>query len=385
MSKGKYIFSQIISILPKYEFDKSVNAFNGNYRVQNFTCWSQFLCMIFGQLTGRDSVRDTVTCLRAHREKLYHLGINHVVSRSTLGYANETRDWRIYEHFAQKLITEAGKLYSNDKISGLDLPNKIYAIDATTIDLCLSVFWWASFRKTKAAIKLHTQLDLQGDIPTFIHITNGKVQDVKILDQIEFEAKAFYLIDRGYMDFKRLYNITLNQAFFVTRTKRGMVFDRVYSNQAVGEGIKYDQIVKTANPGYPIHLRRVKYYDAPTDKTLIFLTNNFEITALEVAMLYKKRWQIELFFKWIKQNLKVKSFWGQSENAVKVQIWIAVCAYLAVAIAKKKLKLDRSIYEILQIISVSAFDKTNINQLLSKLPPPNNPSTPDFQLSFNDL
>ena len=386
MSERKYVFSQIASMLPKYEFEKSVDLFNGNYKVQGFTCWSQFLCMIFGQLTGRDSLRDTVTCLSAHKNKLYHLGIKNSVNRSTLAYANETRDWRIYEDFAQKLIGRAVKLYADEKVPELELPHKAYAIDSSTVDLCLSVFWWAPFRKTKAAIKLHTMLDLQGNIPTFIHITDGKTQDVQILDLIPIEANAFYVIDRGYIDFIRFQVINASGAYFITRTKKGMVFERVYSNPTdKAQGIIYDQTVKTINNRYSGHLRRVKYHDKETDKTLIFLTNNFNITAPEVALLYKKRWQIELFFKWIKQHLKIKSFWGQSENAVKLQIWIAICAYLTVAIAKKELKLERSIYEILQIISVSAFDKTPIKQLLNNSNLPNDQSPQNLQLSFNNL
>jgi Domain of unknown function (DUF4372)/Transposase DDE domain len=362
MNTGKYIFSQVISILPKYEFDKSVAKFGGDYKVQDFTCWSQFLCMMFGQLTARRSLRDTVICLNAHTQKLYHIGLKNKVSKSTLAHANESRDWKIYEDFAHKLIA---KLVA-DKNSKCK-QRKAYAIDSTTIDLCLNVFWWASFRKKKAAIKLHTMIDLDGDIPTFIHITNGKVQDVLILDYIAFEVGAFYVIDRGYFDFNRLFSITSSAAFFVTRTKRGMIFERIYSKPVdKTTGVIYDQVVKTANSGYRSQLRRVKYFDKERNKKLIFLTNNFEITALEVAMLYKKRWQIELFFKWIKQNLKIKSFWGQSENAVRVQIWIAICTYLLVALLKKELKIKLSVYKILQIISVSPFDKTNIYQLLTE-------------------
>jgi hypothetical protein len=381
MNIGKYIFAQVISILPKYEFDKSVAKFGGDYKVQDFTCWSQFLCMMFGQLTARRSLSDTVICLNAHAQKLYHIGIKNKVAKSTFSYANETRNWKIYEDFAHKLIA---RLIADD--NGKPKQCKAYAIDSTTIDLCLNIFWWASFRKKKAAIKLHTMIDLDGDIPTFIHITNGKVQDVLILDYIAFEAGAFYIIDRGYFDFARLFSITNSGAFFVTRTKRGVVFERIYSNTVdKTTGVIYDQVIKTANNGYHNHLRRVKYHDSITNKTLVFLTNNFEISALEVAMLYKKRWQIELFFKWIKQHLKVKSFWGQSENAVRVQIWIAICAYLTIALLKKELKLGPSIYEILQIISISPFDKTNINQLLTKPDYTNPPPHTDLPLFINNL
>lgn len=371
MNKGQYVFSQIISLLPKYEFDKCVTRYKGNYKVKDFTCWMQFLSMSFGQLTNRESLRDVVICLQAHKKKLYHLGIGYEATRSNLAHANEHRDWRIYADFAQILIVKARKLYVNDSDFGLEITNTVYALDSTTIDLCLSVFWWAPFRKKKAAIKLHTLLDLRGSIPTFIHITDGKVHDVNVLDVISFEAEAFYVMDKGYIDFARLFHIDEALAYFVTRAKDNLAFDRVYSRPVDKKtGLRCDQTIKLTTPksakDYPKHLRRVKYYDKELNKTFVFLTNNFDITALDVAQLYKNRWKVELFFKWIKQHLKIKSFWGESENAVKTQVWIAICTYLTVAIAKKELKLERSLYEILQILSVSAFDKTPVNQLLMK-------------------
>jgi Domain of unknown function (DUF4372)/Transposase DDE domain len=370
MNHGKYVFAQLFEILPRYEFDKCVARYDGNFKVRGFTCWIQFLTMAFGQLTGRESLRDTVNCLAAHREKLYHLGINYLVNRSTLAEANEKRNWLIYADFAQVLIFKARQLYLTDEF-GLEISNTVYALDSTTIDLCLSVFWWARFRRAKAAVKLHTLLDLRGNLPTFIQITDGKTHDVNILDELVFEPLAIYLMDKGYLDFARLYRINQASAFFVTRAKSNLACSHVCSRKVEKEhGLRCDQTIKLtiykSRKAYPTSLRRVKYYDDEQDKTYVFLTNNFEITAMQVALLYKHRWKIELFFKWIKQHLKIKSFWGESENAVKTQIWIAVCTYLMVAIAKKELKIERSLYEILQIISVSVFDKTQLNQLLSE-------------------
>lgn len=370
MNQGKYVFSQLISLLPKYEFDKCVERYKGNHKVKDLTCWIQFLSMCFGQLTNRESLRDLVLCLQAHQTKLYHIDIGHRVTRSTLAYANENRCWRIYADFAQVLTSQAQNLYRGEDELGLTFGNPVYALDATTIDLCLSVFWWAPFRKAKAAIRLHTLLDLRGSIPNFIHISDGKTHEVKSMDLIEFQAGSFYVMDRGYMDFGRLYGLEQAGAFFVTRAKSNLSFSRVYSHPVdKSSGLLCDQTVRLTGPKsarqYPVHLRRVKYRDQELGKTFVFLTNNFDIAALEVALLYKHRWKIELFFKWIKQHLKVKTFWGESENAVKVQIWTAVCSYLLVAIAKKKLNIDRNLYEILQILSVSAFDKTPINQLLT--------------------
>ncbi len=371
MHQGKFVFSQIISVISKYEFNKSVNKYNGNYKVKEFKCWQQFLCMMFGQLTYREGVRDIINCLEAHKNKVYHLGITQLVSHSTLTRANESRDWRIWSDFAIYLIGVVRPLYLDDNNFTLDLDNTVYALDASTIDLCLSVFKWAKFRKKKGAVKLHTLMDLRGNIPVFIAITTGKVHDVNILDQITFEPGAFYIVDKGYYDFKRLYLIDQAKAFFVIRAKRNLTFKRLYSHPVdKTTGLKCDQTISLTNPksslAYPDKLRRIKFYSEAKGKTYVFLTNNFELDALTITLLYKNRWQIELFFKWIKQHLKIKKFWGQSENAVKTQIWIAVCTYLIVAFIKRQLNSDRSLYEILQILSVSAFDKTPVNQLLMK-------------------
>ena len=392
MNTGKYIFAQIFEFLPKYEFDKCVARYRGNARVKGFTCWIQFLTMSFGQLTNRESLRDLVQCLAAHRAKLYHLGIKFTVNLSTLALANENRNWRIYADFAQVLLAKARQLYSRDNFGlGIEnVENTVYALDATTIDLCLNVFWWASFRKAKAAVKLHTLLDLRGHLPTFIHISDGKMHDVNILDQLVFEPLAIYLMDKGYLDFQRLFRINRASAFFVTRAKTNLAFKRICSKKVDKTlGLKCDQTIKLttckSQKSYPENLRRVKYYDKEQQKLYVFLTNNFEISALEVALLYKHRWQIELFFKWIKQHLKVKKFWGESENAVKTQIWIAICTYLTIAIIKKELKLEKSLYEILQIISVSTIDKSQLNQLLSDNHSANSAESISKQLILFDL
>jgi hypothetical protein len=389
MNHGKYVFTQLFDILPKYEFDKCVTRYQGNFKVKGFTCWLQFLTMAFGQLTNRESLRDTVNCLSAHQKKFYHLGINFSISRSTLAEANESRNWQIYADFAQVLLAKARPLYLHDDF-GLDLSNTVYALDATTIDLCLNVFWWAKFRKAKAAVKLHTLLDLRGNLPTFIRITDGKTHDVKVLDELIFEPLAIYLMDKGYLDFARLFRLNSASAFFVTRAKINLAFRRIYSCKVdKTNGLRCDQIIKLtthySSKAYPGKLRRVKYYDKEQEKIYIFLTNNFEISAMEVALLYKHRWKIELFFKWIKQHLQIKTFWGESENAVKTQIWIAVCTYLMVAIAKKELKIERNLYEILQIISVSIFDKTQLNQLLNECRLQNSEVQSSKQLSLFDL
>lgn len=381
MYQGKFVFSQVVSGISRYEFNKSVNKYNGNYRVQNFKCWQQFLCMMFGQLTYRESIRDIINCLEAHKDKVYHLGITQLMSHSTLTRANESRDWRIWSDFASYLIGVARPLYLDNNNFSLDLDNTVYALDASTIDLCLSVFKWAKFRKKKGAVKLHTLIDLRGNIPVFLSITTGKVHDVNILDQIIFEAGAFYIVDKGYYDFERLYLIDREKAFFVIRAKKNLKFKRLYSSIVdKPTGLKCDQIIKLTGQktisAYPDKLRRIKFFDKTKSKTYVFLTNNFELDALTITLLYKNRWQIELFFKWIKQHLKIKKFWGQSENAVKTQIWIAVCTYLIVAIIKRRLNSNMSLYEILQILSVSAFDKTPANQLLTK---------DDLQIKDNDI
>lgn len=371
MNKGQYVFGQFMQILPRREFDQCVKRYGGNHRARDLTCWIQFLAMSFGQITHRESLRDTVTCLRAHANKLYHLGFKHPVSRSTLADANENRDWRIYADFAQVLIARARQLYLDDNDFRLEIDGPVYALDTTTIDLCLSVFWWAPFRQTKAAIKLHTLLDLRGLIPTFIRITDGLHHEVNILDEIVFEPRAVYIMDKAFLNFTRLYRMNLAGSYFVTRAKSNTALERIYSKPVDKQsGLRYDQTVRLkiwqAKKDYPKYLRRIKYFDKEHDQTYVFLTNNFEITAMEVALLYKYRWRIELFFKWIKQNLKIKTFWGESENAVKTQIWIAVCTYLATAILKKELAIKRNLYEILQILSVSVFDKTPLNQLLNE-------------------
>ena len=374
MNSGKYIFSQIISLASHNEFKICVERYNGNYKIQDFSCWEQFLYLVYGQLTFRESIHDIINCLTSQRKKLYHIGIKSVVAVSTVTRANENRNWQIYADFAKHLIVTARSLYITDNEFVLDLGNTIYALDSSTIDLCLNTFWWAKFRKHKGAIKMHTLLDLRGNIPTFICITTGKIHDVNILDTIEFEIGAFYVIDRGYIDFKRLYLITNSLAFFVTRGKSNLQFRVLKSKQlTISEkeaGLRCDQTikltVKKSKKDYPAKLRRIKFKDLETGKTYVYLTNNFTVDALIITKLYKYRWKIELFFKWIKGHLKIKTFWGHSENAVKMQIWIAICAFLLVAIAKKRYKIEHTIYEMLQIISVSAFDKDTINELFSK-------------------
>lgn len=369
MYQGKYVFAQIMEFISRYEFNKCVARHKGNHKLIHFKCWQQFLCMAFGQLTYREGVRDIFNCLNAHKSKAYHLGLKNLVDPTTLTRANRNRDWRIWADFAAHLISVARPLYIDDEGFTLDLDNTVYALDASTIDLCLSVFKWAKFRESKGAVKLHTLMDLRGNIPVFIDITTGKVHDVNILDKIHFEVGAFYIVDKGYYDFGRLFKINTACAFFVIRAKKNLACRRIYSNKVdKSTGLGCDQIIKLtgykSQKDYPEKLRRIKYYDAEKDKTYIFLTNNFQVDALTITQLYKYRWQIELFFKWIKQHLKIKKFWGASENAVKTQIWIAVCTYLIVAILKKQLKSPRSLYSILQILSVSAFDKTPVNQLL---------------------
>lgn len=385
MNRGKYVFAQLFEFISHNDFIKCVKKYNGDYKTKHFGCWKQFLCMAFGQLTHRESLTDTIVCLKANKTKLYHLGIGHAVSKSTLSKANENRDWRIYQDFALLLIEKAKKLYEGDSQLEIDIKNNVFIIDSSTIDLCLSIYPWAKFRKTKAAVKLHTKMDAKTSIPDFIHISDGKMHDVNVLDLITVMADSFYILDRGYLDYARLFRINQADAYFVTRTKKNMNFTRLYSNQIdKATGLKCDQIVKLngyyVSKEYPEKLRRIKYYDAENDKTLIFLTNNFKLDALEIAMLYKHRWFIELFFKWIKQHLKIKSFWGRSLNAVKTQIWIAISVYVIVLIVKKKLKLKQTIYEILQILSINIFDKEPINQLFDN---------PDLQYfkehNFNQL
>ena len=379
MYTGKLVFSQLISFLPKYEFQKCVTKYRGHHKVKHFSCWDQFLCMSFAQLTYRESLRDIEACLRSMNRKLYHMGFRCNISRSTLADANEKRDWRIYADFAQVLIHQARDLYSNEDF-GLELDETVYALDSTTIDLCLSLFPWAKFRKTKGAVKLHTLLDLRGSIPVFIEITDGKFHDVNILDILIPEAGSFYIMDRGYIDFERLYSLYLSQANFIIRAKSNFQFRRIYSHPVdKSTGLKCDQTINltgiNVSKDYPEKLRRVHYIDQETNDDLVFITNNFTLSAITIAKLYKCRWQVELFFKWIKQHLRIKSFFGTSENAVKTQIWIAVTIYVLIAIVKKRLNLNISLYTFLQILSVTAFEKVDIFQLVTE----NNYTTLDNQ------
>ena len=369
MDGGRTIFSQLTDFLPPREFRQCVERYRGNHKIKTFTCWDQFLCMAFAQLTYRESLRDIQACLRVSGRKLYHMGIRGRVSRNTLANANKVRDWRIYADFAQVLIKEARALYADEGFA-VELANTVYALDASTIDLCMSLFPWAKFRKTKSAVKLHTLLDLRGNIPTLIIITDGKVHDVNILDELVVEPGAFYIMDRGYLDFARLYAMHRSRAFFVIRAKKNFDCRRLYSRPIdKSSGLQCDQVVMLngyyAHKGYPEKLRRIRYFDAEKNKRLVFLTNNFDLPALTIAELYRCRWQVELFFKWIKQHLRIKKFYGNSANAVKTQIWIAISVYVLVAIIKKRLDLNISLYTILQILSVSLFEKTPLLQAFS--------------------
>lgn len=368
MNLGRTVFAQLMDHLPSYEFDKCVDRYRGDAHFRGFSCWDQFLAMGFAQLTYRESLRDIEACLQSVGGKLYHMGFRGRVARSNLADANETHDWRIFADFAQVLIAIARPLYAQDPM-GVDLDASLYALDSTTIDLCLALFPWAKFRKHKAAVKMHTLLDLHGNIPTFISITDGKVHDVNILDEILPETGAFYVMDRGYVDFERLYVFTLSSAFFVVRTKSNIVLQRRYSRPVdKTTGVRSDHTVILTAIGsakaYPQQLRRVSYLDVETSKRFKFLTNNFTLPAFTIAQIYKSRWQVELFFKWIKQHLRIKAFYGTSANAVKTQIWIAVSAYVLVAIVRKRLAVDLSLYQILQILSVTLFEKTPILQAL---------------------
>jgi len=375
--------------LSAYEFQKCVARYRGDSHGRGFSCWDQYLAMAFAQLTYRESLRDIEACLRSMSSKLYHVGFRGQVARSTLADANETHDWRIYADFAQVLIGIARPLYAQDPI-GVDLDQSLYALDSTTIDLCLSLFPWARFRKHKAAVKMHTLLDLHGNIPTFIGITDGTVHDVNILDEILPEAGAFYVMDRGYIDFERLYVFTLCSAFFVVRTKANILLQRRYSQPVdKSTGVRSDQtVILTAidsAKAYPDTLRRVSYHDTDSDKRLKFLTNNFVLPALTIAQIYKARWQVELFFKWIKQHLRIKRFFGTSENSVKTQIWIAVSVYVLVAIIRKRLGLEASLYQILQILSITLFEKTPILQALQSSDSQSDLTDPDKQLILFDF
>ncbi len=375
MNTGKTLFAQVMDFLPWKTFHRIVDRYNGNHRMRTLSCADQFRIMAFAQLTYRESLRDIEVCLAAQAGKLYHMGIAEPVARSTLADANELRDWHIYFEFAQRLIVKARALYAGDDF-GVELTNTVYALDATTIDLCLSLFPWAPFRSTKAAVKLHTLLDLRGSIPTFIHISDGKLHDVNVLDLIIIEAGAFYIMDRGYLDFKRLYALDQARGFFVTRAKRNLDARRVYSAPVDrSTGLISDQTIALnghyAAKRYPAHLRRIRFRDPETGKVLVFLTNQFTLPALTICALYKCRWQVELFFKWIKQHLRIKRFYGTSENAVRTQIWIAISVYVLVAIIKKQLKLDSSLHTLLQILSLTLFEKLPLQQVVVETAPVN--------------
>lgn len=370
MNQGKYIFAQLTEFLPRRVFDRIVQTHNGNKYVRSFTCWNQMLCMIFGQLTSRDSMRDLMLSLEGHQPKYYHLGFGQTVTRRNLGKANEKRNYRIFEEFAYVLINEARKSCYKAEFE-VEVDGNVYALDSTTIDLCLSVFWWAEFIKHKGGIKLHTLYDIKTSIPSFLYISKASVHDVNILDLIPYEAGSFYIVDRGYIDYHRLYSIHSKGSFFVTRAKDNLRFKRMYSNKVdKSSGVQSDQIGKLevyySKKDYPEKLRRIKYYDPESNKELIFLTNNTSLKANEIALLYKKRWEVEIFFKWMKQHLKIKSFLGTTVNAVKIQIYCAIIAYCLVAIIGSKLKIDRPIYEILQILSISLLDKTPVKEILTK-------------------
>ena len=372
MNKGKTLLTQVLEFIPKYEFDKLVEKYKGNYKAQEFSCWEQYICMAFAQLTGRESLRDIETCLNTVSSKLYHCGIKSKVAKSTLAYWNETRDWRIYAELAQNLITTARKLYKGDNEFLKDLDATAYAFDSTTIDLCLTLFPWAKFRKTKSAIKAHTLLDLQGNIPAWLFITDGDVHDVNALDELTIEAGAYYVMDKGYVDFTRLFAIHQASAFWITRAKDNFSYTRQYSAEVdKTTGVICDQtgILKStlSLKKYPDKIRRIKYYDNISEVTYVFITNNMVIKSSMIAELYKQRWQIELFFKWIKQHLKIKSFFGTSRNAVYTQIWIAVSIYVVIAIIKKELKSEFTLYTLLQKLSVCIFEKTPILQAFTKI------------------
>ena len=385
MNQGKYVYAQITEFLPQRIFDKYVKKYDGNKYVKHFTCWNQLLCLIFGQLTNRDSLRDIIVAINAHRGKSYHLGFGKNVTLSNLAKANLNRSSKIFEEFAYYLIAIARKDRSNNDFQ---INGQVYAFDSSTIDLCLSVFWWAKFRKNKGGIKLHTLFDINTDIPAFVHITPASIHDVNAMDYLFYETNAYYIFDRGYVDYTRLYKINQHFAFFVVRAKSNLKFNRMYSKKHnKSTGIRCDQIGKLSgfyvSKQYPDKLRKIKFYDQETDRTFVFLTNNFELSAEEVAFLYKNRWKVELFFKWIKQHLKIKAFWGTSENAVRIQIYSAIIAYCLVDIVGINLKIERSTYEILQVLGISLLDKTPVKELLTKMNYNDVKEPFDKQLSLN--
>jgi len=390
MNKGRYVFSQLMSLVHPNEFDRFVKKYKGNYRVRSFRCWHQFICLSFGQMTHRDSLRDIVICLQSHKSKLYHLGLSKGVSRSTLSDANNTRDWRIYRDLALHLIQKARRCKGLYLDQGIDLENVVYALDSTTIDLCLNIFWWAKFRRYKGAIKLHTLLDIKCQIPCFIHISEGLQHDVNVLDIIDFEPNAFYVMDKGYTDWTRLFQIHKAGSFFVIRAKNNLAFDRIYSSKIdKASGLRCDQTIRFKNyqaqKDYPQKLRRIKYYDKEHNKTYVYLTNHFEADPIQIVILYINRWKVENFFKWIKQHLKIKTFWGETENAVKTQIWIAVSNFVMIALLKDKFKILHSMNEILQILSVSIFEKNPVNQLFIEKTLQNSEDDSHKQLTIFDL
>jgi FOG: Transposase and inactivated derivatives len=390
MNAGKYVFSQILSLINKYEFDKCVKRYRGDYRTRELNCWNQFIQLFFGQLTARHGLRDICLCLNAHREKLYHLGIKQNVHQSTLSRANENRDWRIFADFGDYLIRLVRPLYSNSDISNIKLENDVLVLDSTTISVSLTLWKWARGKRSRGAVKAHTLLDLKGNIPAFIHITDGKYHDVNAMDEMPIEPNAIYVMDKAYVDFSRLYTLHKQDAFFVVRAKSNLRFKVVESRKVDKSiGLRCDQTIRLevykSKKQYPEYLRRITYYDCEKELRLVFLTNNFEAEALEVAALYKNRWQVELFFKWIKQNLQIKTLWGHSENAVKIHIWIAVCTYLVIAYLKIQLKSPFSIYEIMQILGISVFDKTPVNELLTKIQINQNVNEQLNLFNFNEI
>lgn len=373
MNSGKYVFAQLLQFINRYEFEKCVKRYNGNYRVRHLNCWNQFVQLFFGQLTSRNSLRDICTCLKAHKNKLYHLGIKQNVNQSSLSRANERRDWRIFADFGEYLITLVRPLYTNSPIPNIDIDNEIFALDSTTISLSINLFSWAKGKYSRGAVKIHTLLDLRGSIPTFVLITDGRYHDSNVLDIMPPTPQAIYLMDKAYIDFAALYNINKAEAFFVSRAKVTMAYLVVEKNYNIDEStvLRGDKVIQLtgykSRKLYPENLRIVEYYDKDKEVLLVFLTNNFDVSALEVARLYRNRWQIEVFFKWIKQNLTIKKLWGHSENAVSIHIWMAICTYLIVAYIKHSIKSTLSIYEIIQILGVSAFDKTPIKELLTEI------------------
>lgn len=389
MNTGKYVFSQILELVNKYEFEKIVKKYNGNYRVREFNCWNQFIQLFFGQLTNLNSIRDICLCLKAHNNKLYHLGIRNYVDHTTLSRANEKRDWQIFSDFGYYLIKLVRPLYLNSTVPNLSIENELFALDSTTISCSINLLIWAEGKYSRGAIKLHTVLDLRGSIPSFILITDGKYHDSNVLDEITPEPEAIYIMDKAYVDFKALYRINTFDSYFVTRAKSSLKYTIIEQNFNIDEstGLRADKTIELtiakSKKLYPEKLRLIEYYDTEKDNYLVFITNNFEVSALQVSYIYKNRWQIETFFKWIKQNLVIKKLWGHSQNAVKTHIWIAICTYLIVAYVKKSVKSELSIYQIMQILSISAFDKTPISQLLNDFQ--NNQNVKEHQYNIFDI